>query len=61
MSFWNIQYHDTTAELQLYGEISNTDWSWWDGKQYITSQKFLRDIEPIKNKKEISFFLLYLK
>lgn len=53
MSFWNIQYHDTTAELQLYGEISNTDWSWWDGKQYITSQKFLRDIEPIKNKKEI--------
>jgi len=58
MNFWKIQNNQVqNAELQLYGEISNDDFSWWDGRQYITSKKFLEDIETIKNKKEITIKL----
>lgn len=58
MSFWKVQNNqEQNAELQLYGEISNEDYSWWNGTQYITAQKFLEDIEPIKNKQQITIKL----
>lgn len=54
MSFWKIQnQEEQKGELQLYGEISDIDSSWWNGAQYITPQKFLDDIAPLRNKQEI--------
>lgn len=57
MSFWKVQNKEETAELQLYGEISNSDSSWWDGAQYITPQKFLDDIAPLREKEQITIKL----
>lgn len=55
MNFWNVKNQEGgSGEITLYGEISNYDYSWWDGGQYITSKKFLEEIEPLKNKNEIT-------
>ncbi len=55
MKFWEVRnMTSTSGELALYGEFSEVDNSWWDGGQYITSAKFLEDLEPLKNKSEIT-------
>lgn len=55
MKFWDVKNQEGgSGEITLYGEISNYDSSWWDGGQYITSKKFLEEIEPLKLKSEIT-------
>lgn len=58
MEFWKIKnISDTEVEIKLYGEIVDSE-PWWSYDElYITPTSFLREMEKLKNAKEITIRL----